>query len=125
MAKILIVDDEHLTTEMLSTFLRIIGHDSEEAFSCKQARDKLAYVNPDVILLDIMLPDQNGLELCRELRHNPSTSSIPIIMISAHAPPMTREADSAGANGYLVKPINLANLKNALATVGVASAGRV
>ena len=125
MAKILIVDDEHLTTEMLSTFLRIIGHDSEEAFSCKQARDKLAYVNPDVILLDIMLPDQNGLELCRELRHNPSTSSIPIFMISAHAPPMTREADSAGANGYLVKPINLANLKNALATVGVASAGRV
>jgi two-component system, chemotaxis family, response regulator PixH len=124
MAKILIVDDEHLTTEMLSTFLRIIGHDAVEAFSCKQARDKLSYVSPDVILLDIMLPDQNGLELCRELRDDPTTSTIPIIMISAHAPPMTREADKAGANGYLVKPINLSNLKSALATVGVASAGR-
>lgn len=124
MAKILIVDDEHLTTEMLSTFLRIIGHDAVEAFSCKQARDKLSYMHPDVILLDIMLPDMNGLELCRELRANPTTSSIPIIMISAHAPPMTREADTAGANGYLVKPINLSNLKSALATVGVISVGK-
>ena len=76
--RLLIVDDEHLTTEMLSTFLRIIGHDAVEAFSCKQARDKLAYVSPDVILLDIMLPDQNGLELCRELRGDPTTSAPPL-----------------------------------------------
>jgi CheY-like chemotaxis protein len=121
MAKILIVDDEHLTTEMLSTFLRIIGHDTVEAFSCKQAWDKLAYQSPDAILLDIMLPDMNGLEMCRKLRANHSTARIPIIMISAHAPPMNIEADNAGANGYLAKPISLIGLKNALAEVGVSS----
>ena len=77
MAKILIVDDEHLTTEMLGTFLRIIGHESVEAFSSKQAWDKLAYESPDAILLDIMLPDVNGLDMCRQLRSNPSTSTLP------------------------------------------------
>jgi CheY-like chemotaxis protein len=119
MAKILIVDDEHLTTEMLGTFLRIIGHDSVEAFSSSQAWDKLSFEEPDAILLDIMLPDVNGLEMCRQLRENPATKHLPIIMISAHAPPMNREADAAGANAYLVKPINLQNLKTTLASCGI------
>ena len=121
MAKILIVDDEHLTTEMLGTFLRIIGHESVEAFSSKMAWDKLAYESPDAILLDIMLPDVNGLDMCRQLRKHPSTSALPIIMISAYAPPLTKEADEAGASAYLVKPINLQSLKSTLATVGINS----
>ena len=119
MAKILIVDDEHMTTEMLGTFLRIIGHESLDAYSSKQAWDKLAYEQPDAILLDIMLPDVNGLDMCRQLRKNPATMNLPIIMISAYAPPLTKEADAAGANAYLVKPINLQSLKNTLASVGI------
>jgi len=121
MAKILIVDDEHLTTEMLGTFLRIIGHESVEAFTCKQAWDKLAYETLDAILLDIMLPDVNGLEMCRQLRKNPATVNLPIIMISAYAPPLTKEADEAGANAYLMKPINLQSLKNSLASIGISA----
>ncbi|MEP7292366.1 MAG: response regulator [Chloroflexota bacterium] len=119
MAKILIVDDEHLTTEMLGTFLKIIGHESIEALNCQQAWDKLAYESPDGILLDIMLPDMNGLEMCRQLRANPPTASLPIIMISAYAPPLIKEATEAGANAYLAKPINIMGLKNALINVGI------
>ena len=119
MAKILIVDDEHLTTEMLGTFLRMIGHDYVEAFSCRQAWDKLTYESPDAVLLDIMLPDVNGLDMCRQLRDNQATTALPIIMISAIAPPLTSEADAAGANGYLAKPINLQSLKTTLASVGI------
>ncbi len=119
MAKILIVDDEHMTTEMLSTFLKIIGHESVDAYTSKQAWDKLIYEHPDAILLDIMLPDTNGLEMCRQLRSNPITANLPIIMISAYAPPLTKEADAAGANAYLVKPINLQSLKSALISVGI------
>jgi CheY-like chemotaxis protein len=119
MAKILIVDDEPLTLEMLSTFLRLIGHDAIEALSTRQAKDKLLYMEPDAMLLDIMLPDMNGLDFCRELRRDPKTTRLPIIMISAHAPPMTKEAEAAGANGYLAKPINLMALKGSLAKVGV------
>ena len=121
MAKILIVDDEHLTTEMLATFLRIIGHESTDAYSSKQAWDKLSYEQPDAILLDIMLPDVNGLDMCRQLRKNPATANVPIIMISAYAPPLTKEASEAGANAYLVKPINLQSLKSTLASVGISA----
>ncbi|MBK8027724.1 MAG: response regulator [Chloroflexi bacterium] len=119
MAQILIVDDEFLTTEMLATFIGIIGHQATEAYSGHEMWMKLNYLAPDAILLDIMLPDSNGLELCRALRNDPKTSHVPIIIISAHAPPMTREADDAGADAYLVKPISLQALRNVLAEVGV------
>ncbi len=119
MAKILIVDDEHLTAEMLSTFLGIIGHESVCAYSGRQTWDKLAYEEPDAVLLDIMLPDDNGLEICRKMRANENTKTLPIIMISAHFPPMTAEAASAGATGYLSKPIRMDALKQALISAGV------
>ncbi|NWG17535.1 MAG: response regulator [Chloroflexi bacterium] len=119
MSKVLIVDDEHLTVEMLSSFLSLIGHQPVGAMSGRQMWDKLAYEDPDAILLDIMLPDSNGLDLCRELRHNAQTRHLKIIMISAYSPPMTKEAEAAGANGYLAKPINLDKLKQALGSVSV------
>ncbi|MEZ4670272.1 MAG: response regulator [Anaerolineae bacterium] len=119
MAKILIVDDEHMTVEMLSTFLNLIGHEAVGALSGRQTWDKLAYEEPDLILLDIMLPDDNGLDICRKLRQNESTSHLPIIMISAHFPPMTEEATTAGATGYLAKPIKLDALKAALSAAGI------
>jgi CheY-like chemotaxis protein len=119
MAKILIVDDESLTVKMLSTYLRMMGHDSVDALSSRQALDRLAYIAPDAVLLDIMLPDTNGIELCRALRAEPATASVPIIMISAIMPPMTREATEAGANAYLSKPIDLNVLKATLADFGI------
>lgn len=121
MAKILVVDDEQLTVEMLSTFLRLIGHEAIGAFSARQTWDKLAYEEPDLVLLDIMLPDDNGLDICRKLRLNDATRTVPIIMISAHFPPMTAEATDAGATGYLMKPIKLDVLKSALADAGIHS----
>lgn len=119
MAKILIVDDEPMTVEMLSTFLGLIGHQSIGALSGRQTWDKLAYEHPDLILLDIMLPDDNGLDICRKLRANDQTKNLPIIMISAYSPPMTKQATEAGANGYLSKPIKLDALRAALATAGI------
>jgi DNA-binding response OmpR family regulator len=119
MAQILIIDDEQPTTRMLAMFLQVIGHKSEEAFNCKQGWDKLLYLEPDVILLDIMLPDKSGLEMCRELRENPATAEIPIIMISAFAPPKTDEASKMGANGYLIKPIKMQDLKAELERLGL------
>lgn len=119
MAKILIVDDEPLTVDMLSTFLNMIGHQPVGAFSNSQTWDKLAYEVPDAVLLDIMLPDGNGLEICKQLRADPRWANLPIIMISAHTPPMTDEATAAGANGYLVKPIKLDALREMLNNLSV------
>lgn len=114
MAKVLIVDDEHLTVEMLSVFLNMMGHESIGAYSGRQMWDKLAYEQPQAILLDIMLPDANGLDLCRELRQQTPTQHTSIVMISAYSPPLTKEAEAAGANGYLTKPINLEKLSAVL-----------
>ncbi len=119
MAKILIVDDEHLTCEMLSTFLGLIGHETVSAYSGRQTWDKLAYEEPDAVLLDIMLPDENGLDICRKLRADETTHDLPIIIISAHSPPMIDEANRAGANSYLSKPIKMDLLKSTLANLGI------
>ncbi|HLV35280.1 MAG TPA: response regulator [Spirillospora sp.] len=119
MAKILIVDDEPLTIEMLSTFLNLSGHEPVGALSTKQTWDRLAYEEPDAILLDIMLPDGNGLEICQQLRADPRWANTPVIIISAHTPPMTAEATRAGANAYLAKPIRLDALRVALREVGI------
>ena len=119
MAHILIVDDEYLTVEMLATFLKLIGHDAIEALSARQAWDRLALETPDAILLDIMLPDQNGLEMCKAMREKPELVSVPVIIISAPAPPLIKEAKAVGATDYIAKPINLANLKAALVNAGV------
>ncbi|MCC6616293.1 MAG: response regulator [Anaerolineae bacterium] len=119
MATILIVDDEYMTVEMLATFLRLIGHDATEALTARQAWDQIELRTPDAILLDIMLPDQNGLEMCKELRQKPEFVDIPVIIISAAAPPQTAEAKEAGASEYLAKPISLAILKEKLKNVGV------
>jgi CheY-like chemotaxis protein len=119
MAKILVVDDEHLIVDMLSNFLVLMGHETISAMSSRQTWDRLAYEDPDAVLLDIMLPDDNGLNICRKLRQNGTTKDVPIIMVSAHFPPMTAEATAAGANGYLMKPVKLDQLKKALAEVGI------
>ncbi len=124
MAHILVVDDEYLTVQMLGTYLKLIGHQTAEAFSAQQAWERVAARIPDAILLDIMLPDVNGIQLCRELRANPPTAAIPILMISAQAPPLLKEAEEAGANGYLIKPLNMLGLRSALDKAGVtASSG--
>ncbi len=111
MAKILIIDDEDLTVEMLSTFLRMSGHEPLGALDGRQGWSILDYEDPQAILLDIQLPDTNGLVMCKEIKSNPEFAHLPIIMISAHAPPMTQEAEEAGADDYLEKPINLKTLQ--------------
>jgi DNA-binding response OmpR family regulator len=114
MAKILIIDDEELTVEMLSTFLRISGHEPLGALDGRQGWSILDYENPQAILLDIQLPDTNGLIMCQEIKSTPDLAHLPIIMISAHAPPKIKEAEAAGASDYLQKPINLKTLQATL-----------
>lgn len=119
MARILVVDDEQLTLDLLTIYLQMIGHESIGALSGRQAWDKLAYEEPDAVLLDVMLPDDNGIDICRKLRENPVTKDLPIIMISAYSPPLTREAEAAGASGYLAKPIRMDVLKSSLEKLGI------
>ncbi|MFN8527718.1 MAG: response regulator [Anaerolineae bacterium] len=119
MANILIIDDEVMTVQMLAALLKVIGHETLSATSATEAMQVLSYNQPDVILLDIMLPDVNGLQLCYDLRSAPQTAETPIFMISATAPPLIDESYAAGANGYIAKPLTLKEIRSALATVGI------
>ncbi len=119
MARILIVDDEHLISEMLSTFIRIIGHEPIEAHRGQDVINRLAYDIPDAILMDIMLPDMGGIELCKHIRQHPSSAHVPVIMVSAVSPPRQQEALDAGANSYLTKPITMGNLRDTLSELGI------
>lgn len=122
MATILIVDDDSMVCEMLGTFVRVLGHEPCEVGTGSEARAAALDRLPDVILLDIMLPDFSGLDLCRELRGTSATRDVPIIIISARTPPSTEEAFAAGASAYLTKPVGLASLRATLASAGVEAA---
>jgi DNA-binding response OmpR family regulator len=110
MPKLLIVDDEPLTVEMLETFLQLSGYQTVAALNGVDALLMAQLEMPDAVLLDLQLPDLNGIEVCRKLRAS-TCAQLPIIMITAHgSPEMRRRALEAGANAYFTKPIRFADL---------------
>ncbi len=111
MAHILIVDDD---TEVLGTVWRALsreGHDVMLAESAAQARERIRQRRPDLILLDIMMPQEDGLELCQHLRQEKGTDTIPILFLSARwrTEDIVRGLD-AGGDDYLTKPFELNEL---------------
>jgi DNA-binding response OmpR family regulator len=110
--RVLAVDDDPSVCEFYDQALRLSGYDVECAPSAAKARDVLAKRRPDIILMDIMMPDQDGISFTRELRADAKTSDIPIIVISGLADAGTlNDALLFGAVDYMVKPIELDTLK--------------
>jgi two-component system cell cycle response regulator len=110
-AKILVVDDEAAIREYEATLLGELGHvvmaaaDGTEAL--RLAREK----QPDLVLLDIMMPELSGIEVCRQLRADPRTRDIRVIVVSAvDAKRALEESIIAGADDFLAKPINALEL---------------
>jgi two-component system phosphate regulon response regulator PhoB len=106
-ATILVVDDEAAIREMIGYALRRSAFEAVEAESADEALVQITEVNPDLILLDLMLPGQSGIELARRLRRDDHARDIPIIMLTARA-----EEDAkilgleAGADDYVTKPFS-------------------
>ena len=110
--RVLAVDDDASVCEFYEHALRLGGYDVECAPSAAKARDVLAKRRPDLILMDIMMPDQDGISFTRELRADAKTSDIPIIVISGLADAGTlNDALLFGAVDYLVKPVEIDALK--------------
>ena len=109
--RILIVEDESALVALLRYNLEREGHVVDEAADGQEALVKVAEEKPDLILLDWMLPQLSGLEVCRQLRRNPDTRNIPIIMVTARG----EEADrvrglDVGADDYIAKPFSPSEL---------------
>jgi len=104
---VLIVDDEKDLVDLVRYHLE------KEGFQCLQASDGLTALRltqeqrPDLLVLDLMLPGLDGLEICRQLRRDPMTASLPIIMLTAKAAEVDRVVGlEIGADDYLVKPFS-------------------
>jgi DNA-binding NtrC family response regulator len=114
MAKILVVDDEIGIRELLSEILSDEGHVVYAAENAQQAREFRSGTSPDLVLLDIWMPDTDGISLLKEWRRE-NLLSIPVIMMSGHASIDTAvEATRHGALGFLEKPIALQKLLKAV-----------
>ncbi|RPI76001.1 MAG: response regulator [Planctomycetaceae bacterium] len=106
-SRILITDDNQQNCELLDAYLADEGYAVEMVFDGQQCLDAVANQQPDLILLDIMMPRVSGYEVCKRLKGNPETRDIPIIMVTALAEMGDIEkAVSAGADDFLTKPVN-------------------
>jgi two-component system, chemotaxis family, response regulator PixH len=106
MATILVVDDTLTEVEILTRTLQAAGFNTVTAYSSEDAKVKISQQKPDAIVLDIVLPGESGFELCRELKGNPETAGIPIILCSTKSGEMDKFWGlKQGASSYLTKPI--------------------
>jgi pilus assembly protein CpaE len=112
MARILVVDDNADLLQMIRMLLEERG--GHEVMLSAEGEDGLAKARanpPDLAIIDVMMPGMNGYEVCRQLRRNPATAQIPIIVLTARGQPVDREtALAAGADDYIAKPVTMAEL---------------
>ncbi len=104
-ARLLLIDDDARLTAMVGDYLRQAGYEVEAAGTLAAGRDKLEREAYDALVLDLMLPDGDGLDLTRELRAAPRTRHLPLLMLTARGEPMDRIVGlELGADDYLPKP---------------------
>jgi two-component system, OmpR family, phosphate regulon response regulator OmpR len=104
-ARLLLIDDDTRLTTLVGDYLRGQGYEVDTAMSLAQGRERLRQTAYDALLLDLMLPDGDGLDLTRELRGDPRTRRLPLLMLTARGEPMDRIIGlEIGADDYLPKP---------------------
>jgi DNA-binding response OmpR family regulator len=110
---VLVVEDSPMFRRMLGDMLQELGFTNVlEAFGGRAAMELLADARPDLVCLDLTLPDISGFEVCEHIRATPGLQDVPVLMISARTQTMDRaQAEEAGASGYLIKPFTPEELR--------------
>jgi two-component system, OmpR family, alkaline phosphatase synthesis response regulator PhoP len=117
-SKILIADDNPTNVELLEVYLGEIECQTATAVDGRHTLQKVAEFQPDLILLDIMMPKLSGFEVCRKLKDNPQTSNIMILMVTAlNEPGDIERAVAAGCDDFLSKPVNKIELLKRVANM--------
>ena len=107
--RVLIVEDEESLLKLETILLTVKGFEVIAAFTGNMAIEKIGVEEFDLVLLDIMLPDIDGFEVCRQIRKDPRTAAVPIIMLTAKKAQDDHDRGVlCGANAYLVKPFKSA-----------------
>ena len=115
--KVLIVDDDELMRSVLKHHLVLGGYDVLVASNGKDAMDRVREAAPDLIVVDLVMPDMNGFEMCRQIRRNEQTKNTQVIVISGlHGQADIEGARLSGANVCLSKPVNAEEFMNHVKT---------
>ena len=109
MATILVVDDEEPVRQLVSLVLNEQGHRTLRAINGAQALEMIGNERPDLVLSDVMMPVLSGAELCRQLKADADTRSIPVILMSSAGALPT---NGAGSDAFLDKPFSLEDLES-------------
>lgn len=113
---VLVVDDEPMTRTLLQLMLAPADYEVFEAGDGFEALEKIKQRQPDILVLDVMMPNMDGFTLCRILREQEATATTPIILLSAKTTPEAiQEGLLAGGNRYLTKPVSRKDLLDSLA----------
>lgn len=106
MAKILIIDDDIETVKLLEAIVQLDGHVTSTIQESKSAIQAVENFMPDLVLLDIMMPEINGIAVCKMIKSHANISHIKVMMVSALSDDGTRrDAANAGADQFVTKPI--------------------
>ena len=115
----LIVEDEPEANRLLSMLIQLRGFRTESAFTGGQALEMARGEPPDIVFLDLMLPDQSGYEVCRELKSRRETSDVPVVIVTARLEGEARARSAqAGASEYVSKPYTPDQIFSTLADLG-------
>jgi len=116
-ARILVVDDLLDNCFLLQTILESEGYLVEVADSGQAALESIVSNPPDLVLLDVMMPEMNGFEVTRRLRQNPSLPFIPILLVTGYSEPTPADGFDVGADGFIRKPIDFDDLLHQIRTI--------
>ena len=112
---VIVVEDEPDAAELFAEMMRVSGFRVLKTYSSTPAISMIAQEHPDVVILDIMMPDVSGLEVLRFMRREPQLANTPVIVVSARSMPSDiKEGLEAGATLYLTKPVGYLDLKKAV-----------
>jgi twitching motility two-component system response regulator PilH len=115
MSRVLIVEDSPTVSSMLAYMLGQIGHETVTAIDGQEAVHLAEKLQPQLILLDVILPKLNGYQVCRQLKATPNTAQIPVVMITSKS----RDSDrlwgiEQGADDYITKPVQANDLRTVI-----------
>lgn len=104
--RVLVVDDRPANVRLLEAILTAEGYDVTSAASGEDALHSIGAAEPDLVLLDILMPGIDGYEVCRRIRERPETAYLPVVMVTASSAEQKVEALRAGADDFLTKPVD-------------------
>ena len=111
----MIIEDEEDAAELFAEMMRVSGYRVIKTSKSAPAIEMMNADKPDVILLDIMMPEVSGLDILRQMRGDPMLSNIPVVIITAKGMPADiKNGMEAGASTYLTKPVGFLDLKEAV-----------